>query len=114
MRWLAVLLLLAACGSRDRGSDPPWPKSAGHEKPDKWEDDGGESLDPRREHMGAVESSKEPTPPGEVQVVEPVVETPLGIAPDAGVPADAAPATPPVTDAGAPASPAPPSPVPKR
>jgi hypothetical protein len=72
MRWvLAATLLAAACGGRSSSPEPAWPKSAGWETPDTWEEDGGESLEPRADHLSAVEDS-EP----EVLPEEPVESSP--------------------------------------
>jgi hypothetical protein len=40
-------LLSAACGGKPKDTGPAWPKSAGWETPETWEEDGGESLEPK-------------------------------------------------------------------
>ena len=68
------LLSLAAC--RHHGApEPAWPKSAGHVAPEKWEDDGGESLEPQQaSHIAAVERAEDRTPAVEAEAI--VVEAP--------------------------------------
>jgi hypothetical protein len=60
MRAVAGILiasLAAACGGRAAPAGPAWPRSAGDAAPDSWEEDGGESLAPRRANLAAVERS---------------------------------------------------------
>lgn len=69
----AALLVLVAChGARDRG--PAWPKSAGTVAPDDYQDDGGESLEPRTNHVAAIEVSADDRP-------APVADSPKPAAP---------------------------------
>lgn len=56
MRWALLLIVIAACG-RKGAPDPAWPESAGHVAPETWEEDGGESLEPRGSTM--VEDSED-------------------------------------------------------
>ena len=90
---LASLLLFTACADRSTSSGPAWPKSAGWEPS---EDDGGESLEPRKEHLSAVEESE----PREIDlgvddsVVEVTIDPEPDAAPAATPPVDAAPAPP--------------------
>jgi hypothetical protein len=55
-----VSATLAACGGASK-SGPAWPKSAGNMTPDTWEEDGGESIEPRVASDAApVESGSDP------------------------------------------------------
>jgi hypothetical protein len=57
---LLLLTGLGACGGASN-SGPAWPKSAGTVTPDTWEEDGGESIEPRvASDVTAIESSSEP------------------------------------------------------
>jgi hypothetical protein len=91
MRWVLAAMLLAACGGRASSPEPAWPKSAGWQTPDSWEEDGGESLEPRADHLSAVEES-EP----EVLPEEPVDSSPADVMleaqPEVPSSSDAAPA----------------------
>ncbi len=53
---LGFALAAAACGGKASTPDPAWPASAGHVAPETWEEDGGESLEPRGDTM--VEGSE--------------------------------------------------------
>jgi hypothetical protein len=58
-----LVLALAACGGAG-GGGPAWPKTSDSAvDPDRPEDDGGESLDPRTATVASVEASDDPTTP---------------------------------------------------
>jgi len=90
---LASVILLAACGGRAASRGPAWPKSAGWEKPDTWQEDGGESLAPREQHLSAVETSDDAAadvePAADIDTT--TVEVTPGPTPDGPVPDDATP-----------------------
>lgn len=71
---LACSLFLVAC-HRGGAPEPAWPESAGHVAPDSWEDDGGESLEPRGDTMiedstsGDRDPDAEPEPEAVTNVV---------------------------------------------
>jgi len=94
------VLGLTACADRSSSTGPAWPKSAGYPPAESSEDDGGESLEPRKEHLSAVEKSE----PGEIDlgVDDSVVEVTIDPEPDAA-PATTTPppdAGPPTVDGG--------------
>jgi hypothetical protein len=93
-RSFALVLVLAAagCGAR-AGTGPSWPKSAGTEvDPDLVAEDGGESLEPRREAVASVEASAEAVPEP-VKTVDPALPAETAIEPKPDTP----PVTPPPT-----------------
>ncbi len=59
-RCLALAFLLAACGGASK-HEPAWPKSAGTVPAETWQEDGGQSIEPREPtDVAAAESVDDP------------------------------------------------------
>lgn len=82
-RWLVLCLFAAACGG-SRAHEPAWPKS---QPVESWEEDGGESIEPKvAADVAAVESSDEPPADSyevTVEIDEPAPEGAIVIEPPA-------------------------------
>lgn len=73
---LTLALALAGCGGKATSSGPAWPASAGWVTPATWQEDGGESIEPRvTDEVAAIESSDDPSGDTTVDVdIDPTID----------------------------------------